>query len=93
MRLLPAVLGCLLAGTVTADVLEMPTREQAVSGGETVLRELPAKGMSMREVEQRFGAPVEKRDAVGNPPITRWIYDTYTVYFEHQYVVHAVLNR
>ena len=26
----------------------------------------------------------------GKPPITRWDYDGFSVYFEHQHVIHAV---
>jgi hypothetical protein len=54
--------------------------------------ELPARGASMAAVEARFGAPVEKHAAVGKPPITRWDYKGFTVYFENQHVVHAVAH-
>ncbi len=50
----------------------------------------PTRGMSMAGVEERFGQPVDKRDAVGDPPITRWEYETFIVYFEYQTVIHAV---
>lgn len=58
----------------------------------------PARGMSMRQVEARFGAPREKRAPVGgdkpqHPPITRWVYPDYSVYFEHSHVINTVLNR
>ena len=52
----------------------------------------PAKGMSMKTVEAKFGAPQDRHEAVGNPPITRWDYPLFTVYFEHEYVIHAVVN-
>jgi hypothetical protein len=52
--------------------------------------ELPKRGSTMAAVEARFGAPTTKHAAVGNPPITRWDYAGYSVYFEHQHVVHAV---
>lgn len=55
--------------------------------------ELPARGMSMVQVESRFGAPTEKFDAVGQPPITRWVYPSFVVYFEYQHVVHTVAVR
>ena len=60
---------------------------------EAFVMEAPGRGMTMAEVEQRFGTPLERREAVGEPPITRWIYADYTVYFEHQYVIRAVLRR
>lgn len=53
----------------------------------------PTRGMSMAQVEARFGAAAEKYAAVGQPPITRWVYPTFVVYFEYQHVVHAVVVR
>jgi hypothetical protein len=52
--------------------------------------ELPRRGTSMAQVEARFGAPAERYAAVGQPPITRWVYPTFVVYFEYQHVIHAV---
>ena len=53
----------------------------------------PTRGMTMSEVESRFGAPREKYPAVGKPPITRWDYDNFSVFFEHQYVLDAVVQH
>lgn len=53
----------------------------------------PARGQTMQQVEARFGAPVQRRAAVGQPPITRWEYADFVVYFESQYVIHAVRKR
>ena len=59
---------------------------------------LPTRGMSMANVEHIFGAPLQKLPAVPDPgtklhpPITRWIYANYVVYFEYNYVVHTVLK-
>jgi len=36
---------------------------------------------------------VSKKAAVGDPPISRWEYADFTVYFEYDRVVHAVLKR
>jgi hypothetical protein len=55
-------------------------------------QQLPPHGMSMSKVSAHYGKPVEEAPAVGNPPITKWIYDQYTVYFEHQHVIHAVVH-
>jgi hypothetical protein len=52
--------------------------------------ELPRRGLSMAQVEARFGAPRTRHSAVGQPPITRWDYDGFSVYFEYQHVIHAV---
>ena len=50
----------------------------------------PTRGMTMAEVTARFGEPTAKSAAVGKPPITRWEYPGYTVFFEYDHVVHAV---
>jgi hypothetical protein len=46
--------------------------------------------MRMSSVETRFGAPQNRRPAVGEPPITRWDYPGFAVFFEHDRVIHAV---
>lgn len=50
----------------------------------------PTRGMSMEKVEATFGAPTNRTAPVGEPPITRWEYPGFTVYFEHQFVIHTV---
>ena len=52
----------------------------------------PARGTSMDSVLSQSGEPENKLEAIGQPPITRWIYSDYTVYFEHQSVIHSVKN-
>ena len=54
---------------------------------------LPARGSTMDTVQAKFGAPSQKLDAVGRPPITRWEYPGYVVYFENDRVLHTVLLR
>ena len=54
---------------------------------------LPGRGMSMTDVEKHFGEPVSKVNEVGKPPITRWVYNDFTVYFEYQFVIHALATR
>ncbi len=51
---------------------------------------IPARGLSMAQVEQRFGAPADRMAAIGKPPITRWVYPSFVVYFEYNIVIHAV---
>ncbi|MEE4330267.1 MAG: hypothetical protein V2J10_05315 [Wenzhouxiangella sp.] len=59
---------------------------------ERMLRDLPENGLTMSEVEARYGAPEQRYAAVGQPPITRWSYPDYNVYFEHELVIESVLN-
>lgn len=50
----------------------------------------PTRGASMATVEARFGAPSLQQSAVGEPPITRWDYPGFVVFFEHDRVIHSV---
>lgn len=59
---------------------------------ERMSRDLPGNGLSMAEVERRFGSPAERRGPVGEPPISRWTYEDYSVYFEHELVIESVLH-
>ncbi|PTQ89744.1 hypothetical protein [Agitococcus lubricus] len=52
--------------------------------------DMPPQGMSMAKVEKQFGTPSKKLSAVGKPPITRWVYPSYTVVFEYKHVVQSV---
>ena len=59
---------------------------------------LPARGMSMAQVEARFGAPTDRLDPRGGqkrqwPTINRWSYPGFTVYFEKDKVIDAVANQ
>ena len=58
---------------------------------------LPSRGMSMAQVEKKYGAPQRKLsprggDAKKHPVINRWEYANFIVYFEHEHVIHSVLN-
>jgi len=53
----------------------------------------PKHGQSMTDVENKYGAPIEKFGAIGEPPITRWRYAEFTVYFEHDKVIHSVTHK
>jgi hypothetical protein len=51
----------------------------------------PTRGMTMDQVATKFGAPVTKVPAVGKPPISRWEYPGFIVYFEVDHVIHSVV--
>ncbi|MFK2875680.1 hypothetical protein [Rhodanobacter hydrolyticus] len=58
---------------------------------------LPTRGMSMAQVEQRYGAPQRKLaprggDSSKHPVINRWEYADFIVYFQGSHVIHSVLN-
>ena len=91
IRTLSAALiaGALLAGPAAADTLVM----DKVSSDRSAQADRPARGMRMARVENAFGTPVERIAAVGEPPITRWVYANYVVFFEHDRVLHTVTKH
>ena len=88
-RHLAAALLLALAGTGGAETLSMDdaAASRFLSG------DRPSRGMTMQKVESGWGQPAERRAAVGDPPITRWVYPEFIVYFEYDRVIHAVLKR
>lgn len=83
----PAVLALLLVGGhAQADVLKIPVGQQ---GGE-LSRDLPQRGQSQASVLRRHGEPARRHASVGQPPITRWDYPGFTVYFEYSHVINSV---
>lgn len=77
---------------LTASLLLMAGATRAAPAGDSAAIAAPARAATMSTVEQTFGKPGQILPAVGDPPITRWIYPDFTVYFERQYVVHSVAN-
>ena len=55
--------------------------------------EVPSRGASMEAVRAKFGAPSQESPAVGQPPITRWDYPSYSVFFENDKVLHTVVAK
>ena len=53
---------------------------------------LPRLGMNMDQVAADFGEGLNKIPEIGEPPISRWEYEDYTVYFEHKSVLHVVVH-
>lgn len=80
-------LGLGLSSVALADRVEIPVGQQ---GGTPSSEALPRNGTTQEQVESRFGAPQERRAAVGDPPISSWVYEDYVIYFEHDRVLHTV---
>lgn len=78
----------LWAALASAQNLDM-----VLSDPSAALPERPARGSTMSAVETRYGAPIERHAAVGDPPIARWDYAQFSVFFEYDKVLHAVLIR
>lgn len=81
-----ATLVALCAQPATAETLLLDSVAQANSSS----AQRPARGMSMDKVAATWGQPAAKNAAVGDPPISRWEYSDFVVYFEYSRVIHAV---
>ena len=53
----------------------------------------PTRGMSQESVQANFGAPQSTTAAIGDPPISRWEYTGFVVFFEYNLVIHSVTKR
>jgi hypothetical protein len=74
-------------GISSADTLQMDGIAPDSAAGR------PTRGMTATRVESEFGAPDAKQAAVGDPPISRWEYKDFVVFFEYDRVIHAVAKR
>lgn len=98
MRSLTLIFSCavalspLLASVAHADTL-LIDRVRAENR-----MDLPNRGMTMAQVESRYGAPTTRLAPAGgdsrwHPTINRWVYANYIVYFERDRVIDAVANH
>jgi hypothetical protein len=81
----------LLPFAAQADLLVIPEGAEP-----TTPVDKPDKGMSMTQVHAKYGEPTGKHPPVGGaskfqPPITRWDYPQFSVVFEHDHVIDAVV--
>lgn len=80
----------------SGDVLNMPAAESATGTSAEVVAEpvrqldFPRRGMTEDKVQNELGRPAEIIPPIGQPPITRWVYDDRVVYFEYSSVIHVV---
>ena len=81
----------LLPLAAQADLLVIPE-----GAAPTTPIDKPDKGMTMGQVVAKYGQPTAKHGTVGGaskfqPPITRWDYAAFTVVFERDRVIDAVV--
>ncbi|HRO28055.1 MAG TPA: hypothetical protein PLD19_11560 [Luteimonas sp.] len=81
-----------VAGAASADTLLVDRAQQKAHVA------LPERGLSTAQVQARFGAPAQRLEPRGGqkrqwPTINRWVYPEFTVYFERDRVIDAVLNQ
>jgi hypothetical protein len=76
-------------GAARADTLII----EGINAAKTTAANRPSRGMTMSTVSAKWGEPATRLAAVGQPPITRWEYNDFVVYFEHEHVIDAVVRR
>lgn len=88
MKHLILLLGLSLPWLAQAQNIEIPVGQQG-----NTMAGLPQLGESKRAVLERFGLADEEHPPVGQPPITRWDYRSFSVYFEYDHVIDSVLHH
>ncbi len=91
-RILPAlcvVSACLFAIPSGADTLLM----ENLNSERVTAAQRPARGLTMDRVLDVWGKPQTQHAPVGDPPITRWDYPDFSVFFEYSRVIHSVSTK
>ncbi len=87
----------LTLGLILAMPLALPTAMADVLLIEQVRQAermtLPVNGETKAAVEARYGTPVNRSGPVGDPPISKWEYQRWSVYFEYDRVLFTVIHK
>ena len=74
-------------GLAGAQTLDMDGTQPAMDSAG------PTRGMTQASVESKYGTPASRGAEVGEPPISRWEYQNFVVFFEYDRVIHTVKKR
>ena len=88
--------GGFFVGISSAEQLSMGGTEERDNPADPITYDAsarPTRGMTQISVEARYGVPQSTTAAVGDPPISKWEYEKFVVFFEYDRVIHAVLKR
>lgn len=85
LMILLAVASIGFTTSVFAEDIRVPVGQQSQDG-----LEVPKTGLTKTAVKEKFGIPLQESAPVGNPPITRWTYNEFVVYFEYDHVIRSV---
>lgn len=86
--LIAASIAAAIPSLCHGEVIKIPVGSQnAASAANT-----PPTGMLKPAVLSTYGEPQQRHPAVGTPPIERWDYGSFSVYFEYDHVVHSVMK-
>jgi hypothetical protein len=75
------------SGPALADVLLVDSIQSAPQV------QTPRNGLSMSQIRTQFGSPKAELPAVGEPPISRWEYNGFSVFFEYDLALHSVVHH
>lgn len=89
------LLAAFSSGFAVAEQLHMPATDETGPLSRPLV--LPHRGQSQATVLREFGEPLQRHAPAGggkpqHPPITRWDYDGYSVFFERSTVIDVVIK-
>lgn len=79
-----------MADSGTAMAQSEPSMSRPAPSAGPAPAQAPRGSMTMSAVRAAKGDPVREMAPVGDPPITRWQYPGYVVYFENDRVITSV---
>ena len=85
--------GIYIIAMMLALVVQSATAETVAIPGHTTsdqVQVMPVRGVKMDSVLAEFGEPIQRYDAIGEPPISEWVYGGFRVYFEYEIVLHSI---
>lgn len=85
--LIPLIL-IFMCSAAHAETIRIPVGQQGQDQLTT-----PSRGDSKSNVLDQFGLADEEHPPVGHPPITRWDYRYFSVYFEGDRVINSVAHH
>ena len=81
------LLSLVLSNPSHAQSTVLPVGSQGKHLGDITL---PSHGQTQANVKAQFGQAIASQGPSGKPPISRWDYPGFSVYFENDTVIHSV---
>ena len=77
--------------TATRDASRGTVLDVPAAGQSSAPVALPRRAITKAAVRRQYGPPERRFAPVGDPPITRWDYPGFRVFFEYDRVLHSVV--
>ena len=88
-RLMSMLMCCVIAALLSWTPVQAQDTQKNNAAENAQAIKVPGRWLTKDEVESLFGAPSNKSNPVGNPPISFWEYPKFYVYFEGDRVLDA----